>query len=97
MCGPTGESLKPSYLHTRRAANENEQEESLLFPSRHLSLDPINKKINQTSGSMFCLGMSAFGFLFMGLLGHLLSRDYQCVLIWSRRFSKREKRQRRSR
>ena len=36
MCGPTGESLKPSYLHTRRAANENEQEESLLFPSRHL-------------------------------------------------------------
>lgn len=28
---------------------------------------------------MFCLGMSVFGFLFMGLLGHLLSRDYQCV------------------
>ena len=48
MCGPTGESLKPSYLHTRRAANENEQEESLLFPSRHLSLDPINKK-NQSN------------------------------------------------
>jgi hypothetical protein len=84
--------------------NENEQQrqrewESLLsffltFFSRSHEKKKINHLILFSLGSMFCLGMSTFGFLFMGLLGHLLSRDYQWVfgsVFWREREKERER------
>ena len=53
----------------------------------NLHIEPIPHVSNTTlaqrrlsAGSVFWLGMSAFGMCFLGLLAMLIRNDYQCVL-----------------